>query len=94
MCKISKDLLKTLTYNFSNVKKGGIIKQFIFTEDTTEEEAREFMKEYFPEGFNSWYQYNRHIEKVEKIKYRVHGILCIVVFCAIALDIYIQNMGM
>lgn len=52
------------------------------------------MKEYFPEGFNSWYQYNRHIEKVEKIKYRVHGILCIVVFCAIALDIYIKNMGM
>ena len=52
------------------------------------------MKEYFPEGFNSWYQYSRHIEKVEKIKYRVHGILCIVVFLCIALDIYIKNMGM
>lgn len=34
MCKISKELLKTLSYNFSNVKEGGIIKQFIFTEDT------------------------------------------------------------
>lgn len=52
--KVSKELLKTLNYNFSNVKNGGIIKQFIFTEDTTVEEAREFLNHYFPnEDFDS-----------------------------------------
>lgn len=49
MGKVSKELLKTLNYNFNNIKDGGIIKQFIFTEDTTVEEARDFLKHYFPD---------------------------------------------
>ena len=49
------------------------------------------MNEIFPKGFNSWYQYNRHNEKVAKIKYWVNGILgMVILFGAIALDGYIN----
>ena len=49
MCKISKVLLDILIYKYSNVKDNGIIKQYLFTEETTIEEARDFMKYYYPD---------------------------------------------
>lgn len=49
MCKISKVLLDILIYKYSNVKDNGIIKQYLFTEETTIEEAMDFMKYYYPD---------------------------------------------
>ena len=37
------------------------------------------MNEFIPEGFNTWYQYNKHNEKVSKIKDKVNVILGVVV---------------
>lgn len=38
-----------LEYKYGNVFEDGIIKQYMFTEDTTMDEAREFMNRYYPD---------------------------------------------
>lgn len=49
MCKISRNLLMLLEYEYGNVFEDGVIKQYMFTEDTTIDEAREFMNRYYPD---------------------------------------------
>lgn len=49
MSKISRNLLMLLDYKYGNVFEDGVIKQYMFTEDTTIDEAMEFMNRYYPD---------------------------------------------
>lgn len=74
-CTESSKLIFTIKFqkSFDNKYKNYYI---IISNNNT---RGKLMNEFIPEGFNTWYQYNKHNEKVAKIKDKVNVILGVVV---------------